>query len=67
MIMTKNGYAIEQYPSRNEIIITLPQTEETLTNTITPVRKRKKKLNGEELAVIVTMVERMMEVDDEAD
>lgn len=64
MITTKNGYAIEQHPSRNEIIITLPQTEETLTNTITPVRKRKKKLNGEELAVIVTMVERMMEVTD---
>lgn len=63
MIVSDGGYSIEEYINTNRIIITLPQTQSTLTNTITPVVKRRTRLTNEELTAILVAVKAMYEVD----
>ena len=49
-------YSIEQHIQQNQIIVTLPQTIETITNTTIPFSYRKTKLTDAELAVILLSV-----------
>lgn len=60
--MIKIGdYSIEQLIQQNKIIINLPQTVETVTNTTVPFSYRKAKLTETELTMILIMVMREME------
>ena len=51
-----DGYAIEQYPKRNEIVISLPQTIKTCTNTVGVIADRKDSLSDVEQTIILTIV-----------
>ena len=51
-----DGYAIEQYPKRNEIVISLPQTIKTCTNTVGVIADRKDSLSNVEQTIILTIV-----------
>lgn len=54
-------YSIEQLIQQNKIVITLPQTMETVTNTTIPFSYRKDKLTDTELAMILITVMNEME------
>lgn len=56
MIITSDGYAIEQYPKRNQIVINLPQTYGSMTNTFETISARKAELTANELTMIVNIV-----------
>lgn len=58
---TSDGYAINQYPTRNEIVITLPQKWDTLTNTVVPVSSRRIALTDAEEAALLVAVKAMLE------
>ena len=54
-----DGYSITQYG--NQIVITLPQTWDTLTTTVTPIADRRKVLTDLEEAALLTAVKAMLE------
>lgn len=56
-----DGYSIMQYVTRNQIVITLPQTVDTLTNTVAPIADRRKVLTDLEEAALLTAVKAMFE------
>ena len=64
MIVSNDGYAIEEYINTNQIIITLPQTQSTLTNTVTPVVARRTRLTHDELVAILVAVKAMFEAEE---
>lgn len=55
MIMI-NGYCLIYYREKNEIRITLPQTERTATNTVTPCVNRRLYVSDEELTALLGKV-----------
>ena len=55
-MLTSEGYCLTYYKSKNQIIICLPQTMETLTNTMTMVTNRRFELTMEEKALILNVV-----------
>ncbi len=61
-MIVSDGYTAEYYRKRNEIVITLPQTLDTLTSTSAPIASRKTTVTSDELAVILEVVKKMMEV-----
>ena len=61
MIITDDGYAIEQYQKKNQIIISLPQTDGSLTNTIGTISTRKTRLTANELTMILNLVRLLMD------
>lgn len=65
MIVGQDGYAINYEPAQNRITILLPQTDETLTNTVTPVAKRKTNLTAHDLRIILWIAEWVCEGRDE--
>ena len=65
--VTVDGYSIEMYPQQNLIAITLPQTFETLTNTVTLVKQRKRTLSPSELTTVLFIVKTMLEKEYEID
>lgn len=60
-----DGYAIEQYPQQNRIVVALPQTADTIQDTLTMPQNRRVKLTNEELTVILFTVKRMYELEGE--
>lgn len=56
-----DGYSLTQYVNQNQIVINLPQTRNTLTNTVTPVADRRKVLTDLEEAALLTAVKAMFE------
>lgn len=64
-IITIGNYSISQH--KNTVIITLPPTQRTATNTIAPVENRRESLTDDELAEILlrTVVVFQKEADDE--
>lgn len=50
------GYSIQEYPKQNKIVICLPQTMETCTNTVEEIRERKDVLSDIEQSIILTIV-----------
>ena len=61
MIAIEGGYAIEQFPKRNRIEIYLPQTWETLSNTVEAISSRKTTLTDAEMSAILAVVKAIME------
>lgn len=62
-----DGYAIEQYPLQNRIVITLPQTADTIQDTYTMPQNRRVKLTSDELTAILIAVKGMYEWKGEED
>ena len=62
MVMV-DGYYLNYYPERNQIVITMPQTMQTLTNTVS-ITNRRVSITREEEAVIVNVVKAIMERED---
>lgn len=60
-MIISDGYAIEQYPLQNRIVITLPQTADTIQNTLTMPQNRRMKLTSNELTAILVSVKGMYE------
>lgn len=54
MMLTLNGYSLVYYKNRNQIVIGLPQTWRTMTNTIEPVVDRKVDVEDKDLAILLT-------------
>lgn len=53
MMLTVNGYSLVYYKNRNQIVIGLPQTAKTLTNTLEPVVDRKIDVENKDLAILL--------------
>lgn len=64
-IVVSEGYSIVFYKNRNQIVITLPQTEQTATNTIAPVAKRKGDMNNSEALLLLEIVKHIFESEGE--
>ena len=60
-MVTLDGYTVMQ--KKNEICIFLPQTMETMTSTVAPVTGRKLWLSDTEKSVLLWIVKKMMEVE----
>ena len=58
---TLDGYTIMQFPLENKIVISLPQTVSTLTNTVTPVVNRRKIITDNEEAALLVAIKGMFE------
>ena len=56
-----DGYTIEYYPSRNTIVIVMPQTVTTMTNTVGMVSNRRTDITELELKAILVAVKAMVE------
>ena len=60
-MITLDGYTIMQFPLENKIVISLPQTVSTLTNTVTPVVNRRKIITDNEEAALLVAIKGMFE------
>ena len=63
-MIVSNGYSIEEFLNKNQIVINLPQTQSTLMNTVTPITGRRTRLTGTELATILEVVKAMYEAEE---
>ena len=61
MIVSTDGYAIEYHRKSNQIIITMPQTMQTLTNTVSIVRNRKVNFTDADLAILLELTRYLCE------
>ena len=59
-MITSDGYAIEFYRQSNQVVITMPQTLETLTSTAAMVSNRRN-LDSEDLKAILAVVKALCE------
>lgn len=57
MIATNDGYSLIYYKNRNQIVISLPQTLKTLTNTLEPVVDRRVDVEEKELAILLNVTQ----------
>lgn len=60
-MIISEGYMLVYEPISNSIIITLPQTIETLTNTVSEIVDRRVDISIEEEATILNVVKAIME------
>lgn len=60
-MIISEGYILVYEPISNSIIITLPQTIETLTNTVSEIVDRRVDISSEEEATILNVVKAIME------
>lgn len=56
-MLISNEYALSYNPERNQIVITLPQTTETLTNTLSPVIDRRTDVEEIDLMAVLQVVQ----------
>ena len=56
-MLISNEYALIYYPKQNQIVITLPQTWETPTNTISPVVDRRTDVKEIDLMAVLQVVQ----------
>ena len=56
-----DNYTIIQHSAENKIVIILPQTVETITNTVTPIVSRRHSLTQNEEAVLLAIVKSLFE------
>ena len=61
MIISQDGYSIKHYRNRNQIVITMPQTIETLSNTISIVQNRKIDFTTEDLTILLELTRYLCE------
>lgn len=62
-MVTANGYCVVQYPKQNRIVISLPQTWDTLTDTTGIPRNRRDVLTAEDEAILLDIVMELYEGD----
>ena len=60
-MITSDGYSLIYYANNNKIVIILPQTLKSLTNTVQMVTNRKTELTAEEQATILGVVRAIMD------
>lgn len=53
-MLISNGYSLVYNKNRNQIVIGLPQTWKTLTNTLEPVVDRRVDIEEKDLAILLT-------------
>ena len=53
-MLTSNGYILAYYKNLNQIVIRLPQTAKTLTNTLDSIVDRRVDVEDKELAILLT-------------
>ena len=58
-----DGYIIAQYPNQNKIVIVLPQTISTISNTLAPIAKRRRTITQDEEAALLVAVKGMFEAE----
>ena len=58
------GFFIHQDVKRNYIYINLPQTQQTVTNTVERISDRKISLNRSELVLVLNLVSMLFRKDD---
>lgn len=56
-MLISNDYALTYYPKRNQIVITLPQTNRTLTNTVSPVVDRRTDVKETDLMCLLQVAQ----------
>ena len=56
-MITSNDYYLNYYPNRNQIVISLPQTWRTLTNTTSPVIDRRTDVKESELMCLLQVAQ----------
>lgn len=61
MIVSQDGYAVEHIQSKNQIVITIPQTVQTLTNTTSIVRNRKIDFTDTDLVILLQLTRYLCE------
>lgn len=61
MAIESNGYWLEYYKKRNRIVITLPQTTETITDTVGIMADRRVDVEDKEMAVLLQTVRLIFE------
>lgn len=61
MIVTNDGYSIWHEKRANRIIISLPQTMETVSNTMTMIVNRKSEFTDSELVAILSVAKAIAE------
>lgn len=55
-MMNNEGYSIQEYPKLNKLVIYLPQTMKTCTNTVREIGERKDALSDIEQLIILNIV-----------
>lgn len=60
-MIVSDGYSLNYDKGKNRIVILLPQTMETLTNTIDAVTDRRIDINESEQSLILNVVKAVME------
>lgn len=56
-MLISNDYTLTYYPNRNQIVITLPQTNRTLTNTLSPVADRRTDVKESDLMCLLQVAQ----------
>ena len=60
-MIISDGYSIEFFRNRNQIVITVPQTMESLTSTVAMVSNRRTYLTESEMMALLWYVKAIME------
>jgi len=60
-MITADGYSLEYFPKGNRIVIYLPQTYSTITNTVDEIANRRIYITDAEKAAILMTVKAIME------
>lgn len=66
-MITLDGYTVYQYAKTNRIIISLPQTETTVINTIMPISNRRLELTDTEQMCLLLFVKALFEGDKQSE
>ena len=56
-MLANNGYFLVFYKNRNQIVIGLPQTSKTLTNTLGPVVDRRTDVEEIDLSILLNVTQ----------
>ena len=54
-MIISDRYVLSYYPKENQIVITLPQTMETITNTVSPICDRRTDIKESDLSCLLSM------------
>lgn len=67
MMITSDGYSIRQDIVKNRIVITLPQTWSTISNTVSPICNRKIELSEGDEVMLLSIIRHMFEKQEETE
>lgn len=60
-MIISDGYALTYEPKSNRIIITMPQTMSTISNTVSMITNRRTNITSEEETMILLFIKAIME------